>query len=146
MPWKELCILDLRKEFVNRALTEKIPFSSLCNEFGISRKTGYKWKERVLDNGYQGLADESRRPASCPSELSEDSVIRIVQLRNAHPTWGAKKIKQILENSYSSVQAPSLSSINRILDKAGLMVNQTMYGQLISRVGGILPAAKSVCL
>ena len=42
MPWKEINLMDQRMEFVHRALTEAIPFSELCKEYNISRKTGYK--------------------------------------------------------------------------------------------------------
>ena len=45
MPWKDKTVERLRKEFVEAAKTSK-NFSSLCREFGISRKTGYKWVER----------------------------------------------------------------------------------------------------
>ena len=45
MPWKDKTVEELRKEFVEAAKTSK-NFSSLCREFGISRKTGYKWVER----------------------------------------------------------------------------------------------------
>ena len=45
MPWKDKTVEELRKEFVEAAKASR-NFSSLCREFGISRKTGYKWVER----------------------------------------------------------------------------------------------------
>jgi len=121
MPWEEKSIMDLRLEFVQRALTENIPFSELCKEYNISRKTGYKWKQRFLEYGYNGLANQSTRPESSPNQLSEDTVIRILQIKQAHPNWGARKIQKIFEKSYPLDDVPSESSIKRILDKAGLV-------------------------
>lgn len=40
--------MDQRTEFITRALTEESTFTDLCKEYGISRKTGYKWKQRYL--------------------------------------------------------------------------------------------------
>jgi transposase-like protein len=45
MPWKECHVMDERLRFVARRL-EGESMSSLCEEFGISRKTGYKIFER----------------------------------------------------------------------------------------------------
>ena len=121
MPWEERNVLDARKEFSHRALTEKIAFTELCNEYGISTKTGYKWKNRFINEGYNGLSDQSRCPKSSPSQLSEDVIIRIIKLKLAHPTWGPKKILQLYEGAYRYEKAPSLSSVGRVLDKAGLV-------------------------
>ena len=108
MPWEEKSIMDLRLEFVQRALTENIPFSELCKEYNISRKTGYKWKQRFLEYGYNGLANQSTRPESSPNQLSEDTVIRILQIKQAHPNWGARKIQKIFEKSYPLDDVPSI--------------------------------------
>ncbi len=91
MGWKETNKLDQRVEFVNRVLTEKVSFTELCKEYGISRKTGYKWKQRFLEGGYPNLADMTTRPHNSPNQLSEDDVILILQLKEAHPNWGARK-------------------------------------------------------
>ena len=48
MPWEDKTVEELRKEFVEAAKVCS-NFSSLCREFGITRKTGYKWIERDLN-------------------------------------------------------------------------------------------------
>jgi hypothetical protein len=40
MPWKELCTVDIREEFVLRATSPNANVAALCREFGVSRKTG----------------------------------------------------------------------------------------------------------
>jgi transposase-like protein len=62
MPWKELTPMSQRKEFVNLALAEGSNMARLCRRFEISRKIGYKWLARYLQDGEAGLADRSRRP------------------------------------------------------------------------------------
>ena len=45
MPWKAKSPMDLRKEFIQRlAAGERL--IDLCREYGISRKTGSKYKKR----------------------------------------------------------------------------------------------------
>ena len=124
MPWQESRAVDQRSEFVLRAMKGVEKFGDLCREYGISRKTGYKWKERFLADGLSGLSDQSRRPASSPTGIHEDMVCRIVKLRQAHPSWGASKLRTVLARAVSAAELPSESSFKRILDKAGLVVHR----------------------
>lgn len=121
MPWKERNVMNLRFEFVLRALHEQIPFSVLCREYGISPKTGYKWKQRFLERGASGLGDRSRRPESSPGELSEAVVCEIVRLKQAHVMWGPRKIRELYARKHPGADPPSESSFKRVLDKAGLV-------------------------
>ena len=62
--------MDQRREFALKALGT-LNFRALCEEYGISTKTGYKWRERFLRQGLEGMEEESRRPRSSPKQLSE---------------------------------------------------------------------------
>jgi putative transposase len=121
MPWMETDVMDQRTEFVLRALRNVEPFGEICQEFGISRKTGYKWKERFLQNGLTGLGNHSRRPAKSPNEVQEAMICQVVKLKLAHPAWGARKLRAVLERTVAKEDLPSESSFKRILDKAGLV-------------------------
>ena len=88
--------MKLRKEFVLRALAQDVPFRELCREFGISRKTGYKWLERFHERGLEGLVDQSTRPQSSPGRTTSEIAVEIIRLRQAHGTWGPKKIRKLL--------------------------------------------------
>ena len=46
MPWKDWTLVSIRDEFVLKALAPRTNLAALCREFGVSRKTGYKWVER----------------------------------------------------------------------------------------------------
>ena len=121
MPWKETNVTDLRFEFVVRALQESTSFSSLCKEYDISPKTGYKWKERFMAEGLAGLSDQSRRPKTSPKELSGEAVCRIIALKQAHPTWGPRKLRHLWMLRFSGPVVPSESSFKRVLEKAGMV-------------------------
>jgi putative transposase len=121
MPWKELNVMKLKEEFVLRALNGSEPFVDLCREFAISPKTGYKWKERFLSNGLSGLGDRSRRPNSSPTGLSEEVVCEIVRIKQAHRSWGPRKIRDVYVRKHPEGCAPSDSSFKRVLEKAGLV-------------------------
>ncbi len=121
MPWTETDVVDRRTEFVVRALRNVERFGDLCREFGVSRKTGYKWKERFFQEGLSGLRDRSRRPDTTPHEIAEAMVCEIIKLKLAHRGWGARKLRAVLERTTSKDDLPSESSFKRILDKAGLV-------------------------
>ena len=125
MPWKETSVMNVRTEFVLRVFEAKVPFNDLCKEFGISRKTGYKWKERFLENGLEGLSDQSRRPVSSPQQLGENSVCSIVKLKLAHPSWGPRKIRMVFARSFPDCELPSDSTFKRVLDNSGLVERKT---------------------
>ncbi len=90
MPWKKSEPMEQRMEFAFKALKSE-NFRALCQEYGISTKTAYKWRERFLEQGLGGLAEESRRPQSSPQQLSQEEVCEIVRLKLAHPHWGPRK-------------------------------------------------------
>ena len=94
-------------------------FSELCQEYGISRKTGYKWRERFVSQGVAGMEEESRRPHGHAAELGEEVVCRIVRLKAAHRHWGPRKIRELYRRKHAE-ELPSESSFKRVLERAGL--------------------------
>lgn len=121
MPWKELCTMDLKHEFILKALDSNCNFKELCQEYGISRTTGHKWKNRFFENGFSGLSNQSRRPRVSPNETPEDAICEIIRLKIDHKNWGPKKIRALYARNHPHESIPSLSTFNRILDKAGLV-------------------------
>ena len=66
-------------------------FRQLCQEHGISTKTGYKWKDRFINNGVAGLEDESRRPQGHAAGLSAAVACEGVTLKQVHLHWGGAR-------------------------------------------------------
>ena len=120
MPWKECHIMDERLRFVARLLDgEKM--AVLCEEFGISRKTGYKIYDRYKDCGVQGLTDRSRRPYRQANQLPPAIEDWIVRLKKEYPTWGAPKIRERLRDRCPDVRCPAISTVHAVLDRHGLV-------------------------
>jgi putative transposase len=117
MPWKKSEPMEQRAEFVMRALrTEN--FRALCQEYGISPKTGYKWQERFFRLGLNGMEEESGRAHSHADQLREGEVCAIVRLKMAHPRWGPRKIRELYLRQHG--KGASESSFKRVLERAGL--------------------------
>lgn len=95
--------------------------SEVCRDFGISRKTGYKFFQRYKDVGLKGLTDRSRRPMRYANQLPlqlEKEILRIKQEKNS---WGAPKIREIIKRKYPEISVPATSTIHCILDRHGLV-------------------------
>ena len=121
MSWKETNVMNEKTKFIEAILKAEKPFKYICKDFGISEKTGHKWKKRFFEEGKFGLYEKSREPINHPNTLHEDVVIGLIQLKTAHPYWGAKKIRALFAKVHPSFETPSLSSVNRILSKANLV-------------------------
>lgn len=143
MSWKETCVLEQRTEFIKEYLQGEGNFKELCSRYGVSEKTGHKWKKRFLQYGFAGLNDQSKAPGVSPSQLEEDAVIRLIKLRTAHPTWGAKKLAVLYAKAYAGSDVPSQSSIYRVLGKAGLIQKRRIRAVKpdVSRLRNRIPAS-----
>src|SRR5512140_371989 len=121
MPWKESSVMDERMRFVIR-LKDGDSMASLCREFGISRKTGYKIFERYEECGLEGLSDRTRRPFRYANQLPEQVEAAIVAAKREKPHWGARKIRErLLRRLPHAVKVPARSTIHAILDRHGLV-------------------------
>jgi putative transposase len=123
MPWKECHQMDERLRFVARRLDgEKM--APLCQEFGISRKTGYKIFERYKDCGVTGLTDRSRRPYRHANQLPLILETSIVALKREYPHWGAPKIRERLRKRCPDLQCPAISTVHAVLDRHDLVTRR----------------------
>ena len=110
--------MDQRKQFVMAASAEDANISQLCQEFGISRKTGHKWINRA-EMGLP-LCDQSRRPHRQPSKTADEVEQKIIQMRLAHPAWGGKTIRAALEAA-GVEGVPSDKTCCNIIKRNGLI-------------------------
>lgn len=120
MPWKEATLMSQRIEFVQQALQVDANLQQLCRQFGISRKTGYKWLARYRQAGPAGLVDQPRRPHHSPSQTETTTEAGILTVRQAHPAWGARKISAWLAH-HGWTELPSASTITQILRRHDLL-------------------------
>lgn len=121
MPWRERNPMELRQEFVLARLRGERSMTTLCDEFGVSRETGYKWLRRYQEEGKKGLVDRSRAPRRKARALSAEVVAAIVEVRRQRPHWGPKKLRWQLERSYPEMRWPAPSTIGEVLRREGLV-------------------------
>ncbi len=108
--------MDERMRFVIR-LKDGETMASLCREFGISRKTGYKIFERYEQCGLEGLSDRARRPFRYANQLPEQVEAAIVSAKREKSHWGARKIRERpLRRLPHDIKAPAASTTRRPLE------------------------------
>jgi transposase InsO family protein len=134
--------MDERMRFIAAYLTKTHSMTALCEAFGISRKTGYKWRDRYVSLGPAGLVEGShaphRSPHATPAALRE----RIVELREAHPSWGSRKIVARLCALHPQTCWPSASTTGEILKQAGLVVPRRLHRRAPPRLGALTQAER----
>jgi transposase InsO family protein len=117
--------MDERMRFVIR-LKDGESMASLCREFGISRKTGYKILDRYEECGVEGLADRARRPFRYANQLPEPVEAAILAAKREKPHWGARKIRErLLRRLPHAVKIPARSTVHAVLDRHGLVTRAT---------------------
>src|SRR4051794_8352978 len=114
MPWREVSVMEQRREFVRLGMQEEANRRELCRRFGIHPQTGYKWLARWQAN--QDVSDQSRRPRSSPRQTEGAIEQRVIAVRDAHPAWGARKIARCLKRE--NVSPPAVSTVHQILRRS----------------------------
>jgi len=138
MPWKTCNLMDLRKEFVELALTPGTNRGQLCEQFEISRNTGYRWIHRYINDGEGALADRSRAPKESPGRTSESMERLVVAVRKRYG-WGGRKPRDLLLNM-GEERMPAASTMTGIFKRHGLL-SEAQRSRVLRRVAssGRLP-------
>jgi transposase InsO family protein len=140
VPWKESRLMELRMEFVTR-LKAGERMTELCLEYGISRKTGYKFAERYAGGGVAALADASRAPKRIQNRTSAEVQAELVKARRRHPTWGGRKLRDWLMRRMPGVRWPAASTISDTLKRHGLIEPGGRRRSRVKREAGPLRSA-----
>ena len=122
MGWTETCAVDERMRFVMAIESHEETHAAVCRRFGVSRKTGYKWLERYVALGVEGLANRSRAPLEHPQAVAETILEGCLAVRRAHPSWGPVKVRAYLERREPTTAWPAPSTIGALFDREGLTV------------------------
>jgi len=111
--------LEERFRFICDLQSGRWSMSELCERFGISRPTGYKWLARSRESG-GSLEDRSRAPHRCPHRTS-DGIEELLLAARRRYGWGAKKLRNVLSVRHPQLVWPARSTINDVLDRHGLL-------------------------
>jgi transposase InsO family protein len=129
MPWSETDAMKERVRFVlewEKRWDEGeglVNMSELCREFGVSREAGYKWvgRYREADHNIRAVEERSRRPKTSPTALEDAMQDLIAEARKLHPKWGGRKLRPWLCDQFPGVEFPSVSAVNAVIKKRGLV-------------------------
>ena len=116
MPWKVSPVSEIRLALVHQVLSLGVSVSQAARDFGISRKTAYKWIGRYRAQPTEPLEDRSRRPASSPGHTSQNVERQVLAVREQFG-WGARKIRAYLADR--GVTVPSVRTVTNILRRNG---------------------------
>ena len=120
MPWQESNPMSEREKFLKDHLSGLWEMKEVCERYGISRKTGYKWLARVEEDGVDGLRERSRRPHHSPKQTPPDVVELLLKTKQKHVSWGPKKVLAYLaKKGYSLL--PAHSTVETVFDRHGLV-------------------------
>jgi transposase len=118
MPWMTMDVEEQKVRFVVAAARREKPLSALCQEFGISRPTGYLWWKRYQEAGMAGIREHSRRPKQSPQRTAAELERCVVELRQRYPDWGARKLQVVLARQQVEM---TRSTVHRILLRHALV-------------------------
>lgn len=121
MPWRESSPMSERMEFVRECLDRRRRIVEICDQFGISEKTGQKWLRRFREGDESALADRSHARQTQSGRMSRDVAERIIALRRKHPLYGAAKLRDWLMIHEPGRHWPAASSIGALLKREKLI-------------------------
>jgi transposase InsO family protein len=82
-----------------------------CRQRGMTRSQFYVYKQRLQEQGFEGLKDLPPVHKSHPFTTPPEVVERILVLSLAHPAWGCDRLNQMLKLEGTSVSAPTIQNI-----------------------------------
>ena len=97
-----------------------VPVTEVAAGSGVSRQSVHAWLRRYEQGGLGALADRSRRPGSCPHQVSAEVEAAVCEMRREHPRWGPLRLAHELAKA-GVVPAPSRMSAYRVLIRHGLV-------------------------
>lgn len=124
MPWSETTAMEQRVQFIRDWRSERHIIADLCALYDISRKTGYKWIVRYIEEGPDGLLERSHAALNVHNKTSAEVEHAVLAMRLRHPSWGPKKLLHKLTERQPRLVLPGRSTIADILNRNGLITQR----------------------
>jgi transposase InsO family protein len=118
-----MSVAEQRYQAVLAVIGEGRTVTEVAGQWGVSRQTIHAWLVKYEAGGLEGLGDASRRPRSCPHQMSSAAEAAVLELRRVHPYWGARRIAWELAKRrlVEEAELPSESGVYRCLVRAGVI-------------------------
>ncbi len=117
---QEIPVVEQRYQAVLAVLEDGLAVTEVAEKIGVSRQSLHGWLRRYAAGGLDALADRSHRPRSCPHQMNPDVQVRLVELRQTHPTWGPDRLLyRLAREGFDPL--PSRAAVGRALSRLGLV-------------------------
>jgi len=127
MPWRGVAVSEQRQRFLEDYRLQYYTVTELAQRFEISTKTAHKWINRFEEYGERGFHELSRRPHTSPNQTEPVIVDALVEVRKAHPSWGPRKLLDLVEKRHPEWEQPAVSTVALILAREGLVRSRRRY-------------------
>lgn len=135
MAWRLKKVEEQRKALIEAYLKSTLTMTELCEQYGVSRKTAYKWCKRYKSHGEKGLQDRSKAPHKPNNFYSEDTINAALKLKLKYRKWGPRKVLAKLNINHPRMKWPSATRLYEVFKENNL----TTPRRLRSRVPATHP-------
>jgi transposase InsO family protein len=112
-------VVEQRYQAVLAVIEDGLSVTEVAAKVGVSRQTVHSWLARYAQGGPEALADRPHRALSCPHRMSAGVEVRLVELREVHPSWGPDRLRYRLQREGVD-PLPSRAAVGRALSRLGL--------------------------
>lgn len=130
MAWENFNVENQRLNVVQAFRSKLHSMTDICKLYGISRKTAYKWCQRFLDHGCEGLKNLSNRPHTISQRYSACQIDRAIDLKLKYRTWGPKKILVKLKEKYPNENWPCPTRLYEIFKDHHLVTSRKIRSRV----------------
>jgi transposase InsO family protein len=132
MAWELQKVEDQRKKLLEAYIGGDATMADLCRQFGVSRKTAYKWYNRYVEGNFDEvcLRDISRAPHEPNSVFTHNQLELAVDVKLAHKSWGPKKIIALLRRDFPEQRWPSERRLYEILKEHHLVCSRKIRNRV----------------
>jgi putative transposase len=130
MGWENYKVEHQRLHLVEAYIEKEASMTDLCKQYGVSRKTGYKWFNIYLSSGKEGLKDMSKAPKDPYCLYSKDQIQIAIDYKLKHRTYGPKKVLVKLSELYPKLKWPSPTRLYEIYKDYGLVTDRRIRNRV----------------
>jgi transposase len=128
--WEKFKLEEQRLQVIEAYTNGDASMTAICERYGISKKTAYKWYNRYLNLGKEGLSDLSKAPHKPYCLFPQEQIQRAIDLKRRRLTWGPKKILAKLLEIYPDEKWPSPTRMYEIFKEFHLVTKRRIKRRL----------------
>jgi putative transposase len=130
MAWENLKVENQRRQLIEAFIEGEASMTDLCIKYGISRKTGHKWHNRFLEEGEDGLKDQSKAPHFPNILYGPEQIEKALAYKAKHMDWGPKKILNNLKKLYPDEGWPCRTRLHEIFQDYQLVTRRRIRSRV----------------